>query len=263
MTRIKDVVAALEAYAPLAYAQEWDNCGLLLGRAGAEISAALVALDITGETVDEAREMGAGLIVSHHPLFFSLKRITDESFDGRRVLKLAESGIAACCMHTNLDAAERGVNDCLLRALGLPEPYMPLAVFTQSPEGRDIGEGLFCELERERDAAGFASEVGRALGCQTLRFHACRPVRRVGVCSGSGGDVFAQALRAGCDTFITGDVKHSLFLEAAGMGVNLIDAGHFRTENVVCAPVARYLAAAFPELRVRLSEACGEPFVCL
>lgn len=263
MASIRDIVSSLEEYAPYAYAMDWDNCGLLLGKTQAEVSAVLVALDITGEVVDEAQSLGAGLIVSHHPVFFSVNRITNESSEGRVILSLAEKGIAACCMHTNLDAAERGVNYSLLKALELPEPYAPFSIIAAGREGRDVGEGLVCELPEPLDMGRFAAHVKKALDCRAVRYNASRPVKRVGVCSGSGGSVFREALKAGCDTFITGDCKHSLFLEAAEMGVNLIEAGHFRTEDVICAPVAEYLSKTLPDIPIYRSKACKEPFICL
>ncbi len=263
MSRVSDIVSALERYAPNAYAKSWDNCGLLLGRTEAEVSAVLVSLDVTGEVIDEAAGLGARMIVSHHPVFFSADRITDESAQGRVILKLAENGIAACCMHTNLDAAERGVNYSLLKALEIPEPYEPFAVITAGREGRDVGEGLIFELPEPVEASDFAARVKKALGCGAVQYLASGPVRRVGVCSGSGGSVFHEALKAGCDTFFTGECKHSLFLEAQELGVSLIAAGHFNTENVICAPVMEYLARTLPDVEVHRSKACKEPYICL
>ena len=145
-------------------------------------------------------------------------------------------------MHTNLDAAEGGVNDQLAWALGLTDT-IPL---NEQKIGR-IGT-LSCEKPLEQ----FLHDVVKSLGCRGLRYRSGgRPVRRVAVGGGACGEYIPQALAQGCDTFVTSDLRYNDFLDTQGL--NLIDAGHFPTEDVVCAEVVRRLQKAFPDIRVSKS----------
>lgn len=245
MTRVQDILRLLCEKAPPERKLGFDNVGLLVGRSTAEVGTALVALDITDEVIGEAVELGAGLIVSHHPLFFELKSVTDATWTGERALRLAERGIAAICMHTNLDAAEGGVNDALLRALG--------AAYAGELDP-ETGIGRVGELREAMPLSDFLARVKSALSANGLRYHdAGRPVRRVAVCGGSGGGEIALAHAAGCDTYVTADIKYDPFLEAKHLGMNLIDADHFCTENVVVPVLRDWLMAAFLDLRVCIS----------
>ena len=212
----------------------------------------LVALDITEEVVEEAREAGAQLIVSHHPVIFHpAKRITDDEPTGRILLALTEAGIAAICAHTNLDLTVGGVNEALARKLGMTE----LAFFEEN--GTDAlgpyGLGYVGRVEKQ-SFSDFAAFVRDALDAGGVRVvDAGREVNRVAVGGGACGDMVRQAAEAGCDTFVTSDVKYDQFLEAKALGINLIDAGHFPTENVVCPVLASWIREDHPELEVVIS----------
>ena len=224
---------------------EWDNVGLLVGRPGREVRRVLVALDITEAVADEAERWGAELIVAHHPVIFrGAKSVTDREPVGRTLLALLEGGISAVCMHTNLDVAPGGVNDALAEALGLEEPG-PL---------RADGLGRVGTLAEARPLEAFAGDVCRILDCNGLRYaDGGKPVRRVAVGGGACGDCIPDVLAAGCDTFVTADLSYHVFLDAAQQGLNLIDAGHFPTENGICGRLVSYLGGAFPDLEVRQS----------
>jgi dinuclear metal center YbgI/SA1388 family protein len=207
--------------------------------------------------IEEARELGARLIVSHHPLFFSEKSVTDATVNGGKILALAESGIAAICMHTNLDAAIGGVNDALARAAGLTGASL------LEEEGRLDGEafsyGRVGSLEEPVALEEYLAQLKAALGAEGLRYHdAGVPVRKIAVVGGSGGSYLASAVRLGCDTLVTADIKYDVFLEAAEYGVNLIDGGHFRTENLVVPIIAHHITERFPEAQVVVSSRHGD-----
>ncbi len=246
MATVQEIFSFLNEKAPVASKMDFDNVGLLVGHGDSAVDRVLVSLDVTAPVIDEAAALGAGLIVSHHPIFFELKSVTDGDMNGSRVLSLAEKGIAAICMHTNLDAAAGGVNDALMAALG------GTAEAVLEP---DTGIGRIGTLTAETPFAEFLSLVKRTLQTNGLRYHdAHRPVKRLAVCGGSGGSDIDLAAAAGCDTFVTADVKYNQFLEAAWRGVNLIDADHFCTENVVVPVLADWLRGAFPALDVRISQ---------
>lgn len=246
MTTVKDIYEFLASRAPVETKLDFDNVGLLVGRGEHPVQKVLTALDITDEVITEAAEKGADLIVSHHPLFFELKSVTDGTWTGERVLSLAEHRIAAICMHTNLDAACGGVNDALLDAVGCTYPE------ALDPE-TNIGRiGL---RPTTTDLYSFMTEIKASLRCSGIRYHdAGRPVHKVAVCGGSGGGEIALAHAAGCDTYVTSDIKYDPFLEARHLGINLIDADHFCTENVVVPILKQWIDEAFPAVEVYISE---------
>ena len=246
MPTVGDVFSFLNEKAPVRLKMDFDNVGLLVGRSTAPVTRILTALDITDEVIEEAAALGAELIVSHHPLFFELKAVTDGSWEGLRALSLAEKGIAAICMHTNLDAVQGGVNDALMAVLG--------GQVTNVLEP-DTGIGRVGFLEKEVSFAEFLPLVKEKLASNGLRYHdAGRPVKHLAVCGGSGGGEIGLAAAAGCDTYVTADIKYNQFLEAKHMGLNLIDADHFCTENVVVPVLHRWLSQSFHDVDVRVSQ---------
>lgn len=252
MTTVQDILDLIQTFAPLETAEEWDNVGLLVGRRGKTVRKVLVALDPFPAVIDEAETWGADLILVHHPLMFSLKRVTDDDVLGRSVRQLIASDMAEISLHTNLDRAQGGVNDCLARAIGLQNIGF-LTVDGVDRNGREYGYGRVGEVP-EQPLENYAQKVKAALGCEAVRvFDAGRSVRRVAVGSGSSAKFAADAAAAGCDTYVTGDEKYSNFQEARDLGLNVIDAGHFYTENVVCPALVERLTAAFPALEVRIS----------
>ena len=246
MTTVREIESFLYSWAPRELAESWDNVGLLVGDPEAAVERVLVALDITPQVAEEALERGCQLIVAHHPVmncaWHPVQTVRADNRQGRTLTALLRGGVAAICMHTNLDAAEGGVNDILAEKLGLTQPEM----LTEEKIGR-IGT-LKCEIP----LVEFTHSVIELLGCNGLRYvDAGRPVHRVAVGGGACGCYIPQAIAAGCDTFVTSDLKYNDFLDTDGL--NLIDAGHFPTENVVCPALRDRLAEAFPAVDVLCS----------
>ncbi len=251
MSTVRQVEEALFDWAPRELAQEWDNVGQLVGDPEAAVSRILVSLDITEAVVDEAAAMGAQLIVAHHPVMNStwnpVQTLRTDDRQGRILTGLIRNGIAAICMHTNLDAADGGVNDLLAEKLGLSH----LTVLSEEKIGR-IGT-LKCAIP----LAEFTRSVVKSLGCNGLRYtDRGRPVHRVAVGGGACDDFIPQAIAAGCDTYVTADLKYHTFLDTTE--INLIDAGHFPTEDLVCAEIVKRLRAAFPGVEIVKSTAHSE-----
>lgn len=246
MTTVRDIEQYLYAWAPRELAESWDNVGLLVGDPEAEVHRVLVALDVTPQVVDEAIEKDCQLIAAHHPVmncaWNQVQTVRTDDRQGRVLTELIRHGIATICMHTNLDAAAGGVNEVLAQKLGLSD----LKMLTEEKIGR-IGT-LKCEIP----LVEFTHSVIELLGCNGLRYvDAGRPVHRVAVGGGACGCYIPQAIAAGCDTFVTSDLKYNDFLDTEGL--NLIDAGHFPTENVVCPALRDRLAEAFPAVDVLCS----------
>lgn len=259
MPTVQEIERVIFEWAPRVLAEDWDNVGLLCGRAEREVSRVLVALDPFEDVCREAHERGAELIVTHHPLIFVPPHsVTDRDSIGRCILYLAQHDIAAINAHTNLDCAVGGVNDVLARTLGLAD------VRVIGPEKTD-SQGRTCGLLRagtikEISFTDFAVQVKQKLRCGGIRYvNAARPVRHVAVGGGACGSELLDAFDAGCDTFVTADVKYNQFWDAHDLGINLIDAGHFETENPICEAIVTFLHERFPQLDVMLSEKHADP----
>lgn len=262
MAEVRDIYRFLDEIAPFDTQEDFDNAGFLVGRGDREVKKVLVALDVTLEVAEEAVRLGAELIVAHHPVIFNpVKSVTDGTVTGRILLALTEGGVAAICAHTNLDAAHGGVNGCLARALELSD-IGQLCQAGVDGKGRPYGIGRVGTVHRPGLSAGeYAAFVKEKLGSACVRFvDGGRPVEKVAVGGGACGSMLEDALALGCDTFVTADLKYNNFLDARAMGLNLLDAGHFPTENVVCAPLAARLAKAFPDMEVLLSQVHKEVY---
>ena len=257
---VRDIFQFVDSIAPFETQEGFDNAGFLVGRAGGQVSKILVSLDITEQVVEEAAELGAQLIVSHHPVIFGgVQAVTDQTVTGRVLLGLAEKGIAAICAHTNLDAVEGGVNDALALRLGLTG----IGQLKQSGvdgQGRPYGIGRVGYVT-EQPLYDFAMGVKRLLGANGLRLvDGGKPAHKVAVGGGACAGMLEDVLAQGCDTFVTSDVKYNHFLDAKAQGLNLIDAGHFPTENVVCPTLRDWLAQRFPQVSVIVSSRHHEVF---
>lgn len=248
MATVHEIENALFSWAPRELAMDWDNVGHLVGDPEQEVNRIVVALDITERVVQEAIDLGAQMIVSHHPVMNvrwherEMQTLRPDTRLGGLLTLLVKNDISAICMHTNLDAAKGGVNDCLAEKLGLTG----LAPLNEEKIGR-IGT-LSCEKGLEE----FLHDVIELLGCNGLRFRdGGKRVHCVAVGGGACGDYIPQAVALGCDTFVTSDLRYNDFLDTKGL--NLIDAGHFPTENVVCPALEAYLTRMFPEIQTTVS----------
>lgn len=253
MANVADILEYVQTLAPTYMKEDWDNVGLNCGHADRPVKKILVALDPFADVCEEAKEIGADLLVTHHALIWKSGFVTDGDEQGRNTLFLIENGIAHINAHTNLDCVPGGVNDILAEKLGL-ENIKVVAPKGTDEEGRPWGllrQGVVMLQPLEQ----FLSAVKTALGCDGLRYvNAGKPVCRVAVGGGACAGEMTQAVEAGCDTFVTADVRYNHFWDAKALGLNLIDAGHFHTENPVCAYVAEKLQEAFPDVEVVLSE---------
>jgi len=240
MSRVIDIYNFLCELAPLELQLGFDNSGFQLGHDDAELTHALLALDITYDVVEEAIEKKCNLIISHHPLIFNgIKRITD-----KKLLKLVENHISVISMHTNLDIAQGGVNDVLIDILGAK---------VDSVLDSD-GCGRVGYLKQETSLESFLLRCKEILNSNGLRFYdAGKTVHRLAVMGGAGGDFVEDAYNKGCDTYLTSDIKYHQFLLAQELGINLVDADHFCTENPIIAVLADKLRAKFKNIDFEIS----------
>lgn len=253
MPTVQSIHAFLKTLAPEELSYDWDHVGLLCGRADREVRRVLVALDPFLPVAEEAAVLDCQLVLTHHPAVWKLDAVNDASMAGCALLFLIEHGISALNAHTNLDRVKGGVNDCLAKQIGLHNIQIPF------PDGLATDGRAYGLLRGGEIAplapADFAAHVKKALGCAGLRYaDGGRTISRVAVGGGSCGDELHHAAQAGFDALVTADCKYNQFVDAAALGVTLIDAGHFQTENPVCTMLADALRTEFPKLTVYLSK---------
>lgn len=257
---IGQIAAALDAWAPPALAESYDNVGLHVGQQETEVTSVLVALEITREVIEEAARHGANLIVSHHPIWFRpRKHLRGDDFVSRCLLLALRHEIALFALHTNLDNVRTGVNARIAERLGLTE----MRILKPTDAAGETGAGLIGRLPEPLPEAEFRRHVRRSLEAQALRY-APGPavIERVALCGGAGSFLIETALRAGADAYVTGDVSHHYFFEPEGKML-LVDPGHFETEQYTANLIHEYLCAQFPILasmnRLLLSECYTNP----
>lgn len=247
MTTVKRIYDYINEIAPFETQMDFDNSGILVGDNGQEVTSVIVTLDITKEVIKEAKDKGAELIISHHPVIFNpLKKLQADNV----VYLLAQSGISAIAAHTNLDMAnEIGVNATLAEYLNLKN-IKTLSFYNNSPLLN------FGELNRNYSPDEFARYVKEQLNCGCLRYvKGDRPIKTVAYCCGGAGDMIFEAIsNAEVDAFISGDIRHHEMLAGKHSGITVIDAGHFGTEDIAIEPFAELLNKQFPEITFNKSD---------
>lgn len=253
---VQDFTQALEKLAPQALALDWDNVGLQIGDFRKKVAKVLVTLTVTKEVVDLAVSEGVDLIIAHHPLIFKpLKRIRTDQPEGQVLSTILKHDIAVYVAHTNLDRAPNGLNAWLAEDLGLREPKV--LVPDLDPE---IGLGRVGEVDslslatlKQQLEELWQSPV-RLVGDPAKR------VEKVAVLGGSGGSFLNQAAHKGADVLITGDVSYHDALDAKALGLAVIDAGHFSTEQIMVTRIAQFLRQELKEPFIMIEETSANPF---
>ena len=223
---VKDLYSIFSERIPEELSEEWDNDGLMCSPdTSVEVRRVLVALDVTEEIVDYAIEQCFDLIISHHPLIFRpVSAINEDNHTARKIIKLIESGISVFSFHTRADKVMGGVNDQLCDLIGMfdTKPFSPDMI------------GRIGELDDELTLEDFAYKIKIATGSDFVRYaDGYNKVKRVAVVGGDGKDYIKSAIAAGADTYLSGRLSYNSMAEAAEMGINLVEAGHFFTEHPV------------------------------
>lgn len=231
--KVFEVYDILNKIAPFSNQCDFDNAGFLVGDKNAEISSIVLSLDCTKKTIEFAKESGANLIITHHPIVFEpLKSITDDNI----VYSLLKNDISVISAHTNLDFSDGGINDTLCDLLGFKNikkfnEYLP-----------NVFELRIGEVE-EAAPEDYAKKLKSIFNIPIKYVSGNRNIKRVAVCSGSGGSFVNQAILNGADALVTSDIKHSQFLTADYLGLSLYDCGHFNTEDIIIEPLLKKLKA--------------------
>ncbi len=244
MPAVKEIYEYINSIAEFGTQERWDNSGLLLGDPEKQVDTVALALDATAKTAAAAKQAGAQLLITHHPVIFSpLKKVTA----GSVVYELLTGGISAICAHTCLDSASDGVNDVLAAKLGLEDPQ-PLPL-----EETDTPMVRLAQLKEEMSGEELAELVKERLGCHLRLADAGKPIKTVALCGGSGGSLLHEIIGK-ADAFITGDLSHHDFIDAADNGLTAIAAGHFETEQPVIPKLYEKLQNKFKNIRFILIE---------
>lgn len=242
--RCSEIMAALEQLAPAAYACDWDNPGLLAGRKEKEVKKVMIALDATDEVVDLAIEQKVDFLLTHHPLIFRpLKKVNDEDFISRRILRLIQADISYVAMHTNFDCAPGCMADLAADLLDI-QNGVPLEVMGEQ-DGVNFGIGKAGVLESGMSLKRLAELVKTTFGLPFVTVYGMaeqtEPVTRIAVSPGSGQSMIKYALAAGSQVLVTGDIGHHEGIDAVANGLAIIDAGHYGLEHIFIEFMAGYL----------------------
>lgn len=264
---VKDITKYLEELAPKHLAEDWDNPGLAVGNPNQEVTKVLLALDVLGEVIAEAADLGAQMIVTHHPmiLFKKIKAITTETPLGGRIHALIRGDISAYAAHTNLDSAKGGINDILADMAGLQDTYI-LEVSHVAEDGTEDGLGRVGMLPEPMKFADFAKMMKEKLGLPSIRLvgDGEQMIQKVGLCSGSGMSMLPNAIAEHVDLFITGDARYHESQKALEAGMCVLDATHYASEVIVLPMLKQYLEAGAKkngwDLEVVISGIDGQTF---
>lgn len=256
MYTVMDIFALMDTIAPMKYLHKGDNSGLLVGDKNAPVTKALFALDITCDAVREAAEIGAEVIVAHHPVIFHPLYNLNDSNPACLALKY---GIACICFHSPLDMADGGINDIifdmLTPALSLKKQSVLEPVH---PDGR--GYGWVCSAGNELMPDELGKLLKEIFGCTAVRYtDSGKPIKKLAFCSGGAGGNLPLAIGQGADAYITGDVKHDRWITARNSGIALYDCGHFHTEDIAVQYLMERFKAHYKGLEVVRAKADRDP----
>lgn len=248
--KCRDIIRRLEELAPPSYACSWDNPGLICGRREQEIKKILVALDATNQAVKKAVEVGADMILTHHPMVFSpVKQVNDDDFLGEKLLTLIEERICCYAMHTNYDIAGGMAEICGTRMnLQKAEPFEVMG----EKDGRLVGIGQTGFLPEPMSLKECAREVKKSFGLSEVLIYGelDRQVEWAAISPGSGRSMLKEAKKKQIDVLITGDIGHHEGLDSKDMGFAVIEAGHYGLEQVFIQHLCEYLEQQTEDVEV-------------
>ncbi|MCP5479824.1 MAG: Nif3-like dinuclear metal center hexameric protein [Spirochaetales bacterium] len=259
VVKVGDLCDALEQLAPPQLAEDYDNVGLLVGDRHARVASVLVALDVTPAILEEAKAVGASMVVSHHPIWFRPRRtLVGDDFAGVQIVSAIRSNIALFACHTNLDNHTQGVNRTIADRLDLQD-CSPLRPREQGPPTVCAGSGLVGRLRQALDAEELLSLVRERFNSACIRY-APGPgrIERVAVCGGAGSFLLEDAVQHGADAYITADVTYHHFFEARSR-ILFMDIGHYESEQFAVSLLETFLKKEFPGIVVRAARGSTNP----
>lgn len=254
---VQDIASVIEEFAPLPLQEDYDNAGLQVGFRDRHVSAVMLCLDVTDEVLEEAIRRKCDMIVSHHPLIFrGLKNLTGADDTQRIAIRALEAGVAIYSAHTNLDSTWNGVSHEMAHMLGVT------GIEVLSPRAGDprAGLGVIGDIE-PTPKLEFLRKIKEKFGVKALRYSTQSPalvIKRVALCGGSGASLIRDAIRAGADLYVTGDVKYHDFT-TYGLDMVIADIGHYESELCSMRIFSRIIRQQYPDLVVYFSDEQANP----
>ncbi|MDO5517495.1 MAG: Nif3-like dinuclear metal center hexameric protein [Clostridium sp.] len=260
MSRVKEITNEIEKSAPKFLKEDYDNVGMMVGDEDAEVSKVLMALDCTKEVIDEASRLGCDMIITHHPLFFRKPdSIVKGSLVGDKVLKLIKEDINLYSCHTNLDSAQNGINETIVKMLGFKSDS--IMDISRRKGYENCGIGRIVKLENPILLNELIDNIKNTLNIKNMRVaRAKEKISTIAVINGSGQDFFGMAKSMGADCIITGDTTYHFVSDYKEMGISIIDAGHFGTEYTVFIKTLEFLKDKFKDVEFIISEESKDPY---
>jgi len=270
---VKDVSDVIEAAVPSGLQESWDNSGLLIGFEDSAVSKILTCLELNMDVVKEAQEIGADMVITHHPVIFTgIRSICDGNYQGRMITELIRAGISVYSCHTPFDKVKGGNNDIIMEKFGLVsvknlagDDVEPAKGMMKKMDEADIGR-----IGRFKEPVKFSQVIEMAASKLEMSIRQLRAVgsldreiTTVGVCTGAGSDLLDMAAAAGCDMFITGDVKYHEAQHARELGICVLDAGHYDTEKFFGEAMKELLENKLKDVEINASSISIDPFVVL
>ncbi|MBQ2435819.1 MAG: Nif3-like dinuclear metal center hexameric protein [Bacteroidaceae bacterium] len=260
--KAKQILDALEQYAPLPLQDSFDNAGLQIGLTEEqEVTGALLCLDVTEDVIDEAVRKGCNLIVAHHPLLFhGLKSITGKTYVERCVVKAIKNGVGIYAAHTNLDNAQGGVNYRIAEKIGLDN----IAFLETKQSLMPSGAGVIGVLPEAEDEEPFLNRLKTLFDIKCLRHNALcgRKIRKVALCGGAGGFLLDNAIKQGADAFLTGEMRYHDYFGHDG-DLLIAEMGHYESEQYTMDIFEDMLRRHFPELKIEKTSLNTNPIYYL
>ena len=243
--KCKEIIEMIEQEFPMQYAESWDNTGFQVGNREKEVTHIFVAMDVTDESIDEAIQVGADMMVTHHPMIFSpLSTVTSDTMNGRRILKMIENGICYMSIHTNYDSCRMA--DLAANMLGITDGV----ALEEIADG--IGIGKVGKLPKEMTLRECAFYVKDVFNIPTVRFFGDgeQRVNVAAICPGAGKSLVKDCHAKGAEVYITGDIDHHTGIDQVDESLPIIDAGHYGIEHIYIEDMCRMLLEKCPELKV-------------
>ena len=262
MIKVKDICRVVEDFAPLALQESYDNAGLQVGNPEASVSAVLLCLDVTEDTIHEAKARSCNLIVSHHPLIFrGLKSLTGADQTQRIVMEALRDGISIYSAHTNLDSTAEGVSSEMAHQLNLRD----LHVLVPSERDPRFGLGIIGCCANPVPQLEFLRKVKETFSVKALRYSGQTQhlvIKKVALCGGSGATFISEALRLGADAYLSGDFKYHDYT-SYGLDILIADIGHHESELCSRRILSRIIREAFPDCLTYFAESETNPIKIL
>lgn len=258
MQKVNDLIKSMECLAPTYLKEDFDNVGLMVGDKNKEVKKVLIALDCTLKVIEEAKSVKADLIITHHPLIFRKpSSITTDTLQGKKIIELIKNDISLYSCHTNLDSVKGGLNETIVNILG----FNNSKILVENKREATAGLGRIVSLENQMSLDELVNKIKEVLEIKSLRLVKSKEkISKIAIINGSGQDFIGKAMSLGVDTIITGDTTYHFASDYKEMGINILDVGHFSSEQIVFFKVMNKIVSKFDDIEFIQSSVEEDPY---